>query len=204
MGFPLSIICSAFSHARKPAAVKWLIYLQIWYWIYFRIYISIIDNYYYSNNNSSLTQLCVTVWKQHLIPVWNDAPPVEIQISLQQTRSTPRHATRNPSTVNYKQFPCPGWSEDRPKRGREREEGKVAVGLKQTHIALFTNCPLFSFAMVTRHRRWLARCFQSETARGGCGDSLSVRNCLLGGLNFKHKRRFSNAQSTTNTRLFSC
>lgn len=37
---------------------------------------------------------------------------------------------------------------------------------------------------------------------GGCGDSLSGRICLLGGLNFKHKRRFSNAQSTTNTRLF--
>lgn len=60
-------------------------------------------------------------------------------------------------------------------------------------MALFTNRPLFSFAMVTRHCHRLAPCFQSETAgAGGGGDNLSVPNYLLGGLNFKHKRRFSN------------
>lgn len=50
---------------------------------------------------------------------------------------------------------------------REREGGKAVVGLKQTHMALFTNRRLFSFAIVTRHWHWLARCFESETARGG-------------------------------------
>lgn len=46
--------------------------------------------------------------------------------------------------------------------------------------------------------------FRKGDSRRGCGDSFSVSNCLQGGLNFKDKRWFILALSTTNTRLFPC
>lgn len=35
------------------------------------------------------------------------------------TQHTPP-ATRNPSTANYKQFPCPGWGEERERESRRK------------------------------------------------------------------------------------
>lgn len=80
-------------------------------------------------------------------------------------------AARNPSTANYKQFPCPGWGEEREKR----RGGKAVVTLKQTH-----KCSVYISRIVgpCHGNTVLAGCiFQSEMDRGDRGDSQMSDKC---------------------------
>lgn len=85
--------------------------------------ISTIGNYYYSNN-SSLTQLCVSVWKQHLIPVdANDAPPAENSdiITADTQHTPPRHPQSIHSQLQAISLSWVEWGQAK-ERERERKE----------------------------------------------------------------------------------